>query len=55
MGAVATEIMVEGEVKPPHASIAERLVMSQGFVPNHVCFVHTAIVPSMSPKIVSNY
>jgi hypothetical protein len=52
MGMVATEDMVEGEVDPPHVLIVVRLVMSQDFVPNCMCFVHIVIVLSMSPKIV---
>jgi hypothetical protein len=49
---VVTEDMAEGEVDPPHVLIAKRLVMYQGFVRNSVCFVNTAIVLNMSPKIV---
>jgi hypothetical protein len=36
MGVVTDEDMEEGEVDPPLVSIVERLVMYQGFVPNHV-------------------
>jgi hypothetical protein len=44
MGMVVAEDMVEGEANPPLVSIVDKLVMYQGFVPNHMCFVHTDIV-----------
>jgi hypothetical protein len=37
MGMVVDEDMEEGEVDPPLVSIVEKLVMYQGFVPNHTC------------------
>jgi len=52
MGTIATEDMAEGEVDPPLVSIVEKLVMYQGFVPNHTCFLHTATVSSMSQRTV---
>jgi hypothetical protein len=44
--------IVKDEEDPPFVLIAERLVMFQGFVLIHAYFVHTAIVLSMSLRIV---
>jgi hypothetical protein len=52
MCVVADEDMEEGEEDPPLVSIVERLVMYQGFVPNHACFVHIVIALSMSQRTV---
>jgi hypothetical protein len=50
MGAVATEDIVEGEVDPPSISIMEKLIMYHGFVPNHVCFMHTTTIMNLSQR-----
>jgi hypothetical protein len=52
MAIVVDKDMEEGEADSPLVSIMEKLVMSQGFVPNHTCFVHIAIVSSMSPNTI---
>jgi hypothetical protein len=51
---VMVEDMVDGEVDPPLVSIVEKLVIYQGFVPNHTCFVHIYTISSMSPKTIVN-
>jgi hypothetical protein len=52
MGMVTTKDMEEGEANLPLVSIAEKLFMYHGFVPNYVCFVHTATVLNMPQRIV---
>jgi hypothetical protein len=48
MGMVTIEDMAEGEVNPPLSSTVDKLAMCQGFLPNHMCFVHTTTILNMS-------
>jgi len=52
MDAVVDKDMEKGEVGPLFSLNVERLVMCQGFVPNHVLFVGTNTTLSMSQKTV---
>jgi hypothetical protein len=52
MGTVTITDIAEGDLDPPHVSIAVILVMSHYFVPNHTCSMHIYTNLSMSLKIV---
>jgi hypothetical protein len=47
MGIVKTKDTAKGEASLPLISIVYKMVMYQGFVQNHTCFVHISTILNM--------